>query len=88
MGPTQALLLAGQEAVEQWAPLTYHPGLLTPRSCFVTDELASRPALFFVHEHLPGAASLHQVRYSNPLTSRCCEPVANACADEEMDVFT
>lgn len=60
VAPTQALLLAGQEAVEQWGPLTYHPGLLTPRSCFVTDEIAARPALFFVHEHLPGAASLHQ----------------------------
>ena len=60
VGPTQASLLAGQEAVEQWGPLTYHPGLLTPRSCFVTDEIASRPALFFVHEHIPGAASLHQ----------------------------
>ena len=60
MAPTQALLLAAQAAVEQWSPLTYHPGLLTPRSCFVTDEIAAQPALFFVHEHLPGAASLQQ----------------------------
>ena len=52
--PSQAVLASGQEAVEAWRPLTHHPGLVCPRAAFVTDEVGGRPAVFFVHDHMPG----------------------------------
>lgn len=54
VSPSQAMLVSGQEAVEVWRPLAHHPGLLCPRAAFVSDEVGGRPALFFVHDHMPG----------------------------------
>ena len=53
-GPSQALLSSGQEAVDMWRCVAHHPGLLCPRAVFVSDEVGSRPALYFVHDHMPG----------------------------------
>ncbi|KAL3133241.1 hypothetical protein ABBQ38_007127 [Trebouxia sp. C0009 RCD-2024] len=59
-GPSQALLSSGQEAVEMWRGVSHHPGLICPRAAFVSHEVGSRPALYFVHDHMPGAVTLEQ----------------------------
>ena len=56
-GPSQALLSSGQEAVDLWRCVVHHPGLVCPRAAFVSDEVGSRPALYFVHDHMPGQHS-------------------------------
>lgn len=60
VGPSQALLSSAQQAVESWRQLSHHPGLVCPRAAFVSDEVGSRPALYFVHDHMPGAVTLEQ----------------------------
>lgn len=54
VGPSQALLSSAQQTVESWRQLSHHPGLVCPRAAFVSDEVGSRPALYFVHDHMPG----------------------------------
>lgn len=56
-GPSQALLTSGQEAVDMWRCVAHHPGLVCPRAAFVSDKVGSRPALYFVHDHMPGQHS-------------------------------
>ena len=40
-----------------WRGVAHHPGLVCPRAVFVSHEVGSRPALYFVHDHMPGQHS-------------------------------
>ena len=64
--PTPDLVAAARASLAAWAPLAGHPNLATPVGAFVSSDWAGpgggpgpgAPALWFVHELFPGAASL------------------------------
>ena len=54
------LAAAAQDIVQQWAPLTSHPNLITPSEAIMTAQMGGGPALVFVHAYYPAAITLEQ----------------------------
>eukprot|EP00775_Hariotina_reticulata_P010230 gene10230-10390_t len=58
--PSLEMLSVVRQAVEAWAGLAGHPGLLVPVEGLVASELDGSPSLVVVHAYVPGAVTLAQ----------------------------
>eukprot|EP00798_Chlamydomonas_sp_ICE-L_P006426 gene6426-3053_t len=62
--PSSDLLSQARRVAEQWSRVANHPHVVGLRAVFVSAEMESSAAMFFVHDFHPGAISLsnaHQV---------------------------
>ncbi len=52
--PSSDVLMAACQAVDAWAPLVTHPGLVALRAAFVSADLDGSNALFLAYDYHPG----------------------------------
>ena len=64
--------------MQQWAPLTSHPNLVTPSEAIITAQMGGGPALVFVHAYYPAAITLEQA-HMHPAGGALLEPLKSKC---------
>ncbi|WIA38117.1 hypothetical protein OEZ86_001478 [Tetradesmus obliquus] len=85
--PSLEMLSVVRSAVDMWACLAGHPGLLVPLEGLVASELDGSPSLVVVHSYVPGAVTLAQA-HLQPTQTASGQLVRNTPNEELLWSYT